>query len=313
MRLTEKQIAQIERMMSGGIQRGIPLSKLTTFRIGGPADIIAEPTNRAELASLVRFVNEEQIPALILGGGSNILFHDEGFRGVIVRAHKLNRIEFLSNGSETVHASVEAGVSLQKLIAESCKLNLTGLETLWGIPGSIGGSVAVNAGAGEIAIGSLIESLTVLDSLGKETVLTKSELTYSYRKMDLPGDSVALHAILALTKGDSGLIMRLLEETKSRRKLTQPIGRFSAGCVFKNPSPDRPAGAVIDKLGFKGLITGGAQVSQTHANFIVNLGSATAADVLNLISVIRRKALAEEGVTLELEIRVVGEDGGYGS
>jgi UDP-N-acetylmuramate dehydrogenase len=313
LRLSEKQIARIERMLRGGIQRGVPLSKHTTFKIGGPADIVAEPSDRAALASLFRFVNEEQIPTLVLGGGSNILFSDQGFRGVVIRTYKLNRIEFVGAGSGTVRASAEAGVSLQKLINEACKRNLTGLETLWGIPGSVGGSVAVNAGAGEVSMGSLIKNITLLGHRGEEVVINARYLKYGYRRMDLPDRAVLVHANLSLKKGDPDQITSQLEETKSRRKLTQPEGVFSAGCVFKNPSPDNPAGAIIDRLGFKGKTQGGAGVSEVHANFIVNLGNATAADVLSLIEAIRAKALAEENVELELEIRVVREDAGYGS
>jgi UDP-N-acetylmuramate dehydrogenase len=313
LRLSNKQIAQIGRLLDGRIQRGFPLSKLTTFKIGGPADIVAEPSDRAALASLVRFVNAEQIPTLALGGGSNLLFSDEGFRGVIIRVHRLNKIEFIGAGSGTVRASVEAGVALQKLINEACKLRLTGLETLWGIPGSVGGSVAVNAGAGEVSMGNHIKNITLLGSRGEEIVINERYLKYGYRRMDLPDRAVLVHANFSLKKGDPDQITSRLEETKTRRKLTQPVGVFSAGCVFKNPSPDNPAGAIIDRLGFKGKTHGGAGISEAHANFIVNLGTATAADVLTLIENIRARALAEEGVALELEIRVAREDGGYGS
>jgi UDP-N-acetylmuramate dehydrogenase len=305
--LTQHQIRDIHELMQGPILTGVPLSRFTSFRIGGPADLVAEPRDVQELGALLRYVREERIPRVILGAGTNVLFHDSGFRGVVVRTASLSGFELRENSSDHALITVAAGVLLPVVVSKACSLGWTGLEPLWGIPGQFGGAVVTNAGARDACIGLFLERLTLLTDAGEEAVLERDQLEYSYRFMNIPQESAIAEGVLRLQKGDRQSIDRDLEEARLRRRL-QPSDKPSAGCVFKNPSPGNPAGAIIDRLGFKGLTAGGAQVSEMHANFIINRGQASAEDVLELIRRIRDRVNSAENIDLELEIRVIGEE-----
>jgi UDP-N-acetylmuramate dehydrogenase len=307
MRLTPSQIQEIRALVSGAVRLNVPLSRLTSFRIGGPADGVAEPQSVAELAALVRFLHDNAIPHLMLGSGTNVLFHDAGFRGLIVRTNGLKIWKISSDGSEYAEVQVAAGVSLPLVVGRSCTLGWTGLEPLWGIPGSFGGAVVTNAGAGGASISDFLVSVKVVSAAGEEISLNKGELRAGYRSMGIPEDAAVAEGALRLHRGIPSEVECRLGQAKARRIATQPLAQPSAGCVFKNPSPERPAGAIIDRLGLKGTTSGGAMVSEAHANFIINRGNASAADVLHLIDLIRSKVKAEEHIDLELEIRLVGE------
>jgi UDP-N-acetylmuramate dehydrogenase len=305
--LTTRQIQDIQDLLRARSLAGVPLSRFTSFKIGGPADLVAEPRDVPELASLVRYLQSERIPHIVLGAGTNVLFHDAGFRGVVVRTASISGFEIRENGSDHAIITVAAGVPLSTVVAKACALGWTGLESLWGIPGQFGGAVVTNAGAEDACIGLFLERLRLLTAAGEEVVLGRDQLEYSYRFMKIPQKSVVVEGTLRLQRGDRQSIDGDLMEARLRRRL-QPSDKPSAGCVFKNPSPENPAGAIIDKLGFKGMTLGGAQVSEMHANFIINRGQATAADVLALIRRIRDRVKAEENIDLELEICVIGEE-----
>jgi len=202
---------------------------------------------------------------------------------------------------------VAAGVSLPLVVGKLSGLGWTGLEPLWGIPGSFGGAVITNAGAGGASTADFLVSVKLIDADGKEFALAKADLRYSYRSAEIPAGAVVAAGVIRLHRGDPKQIDARLVQARSLRRNTQPAAQPSAGCVFKNPAAESPAGAMIDRLGLKGASVGGAMVSEIHANFIVNRGNASAADVLRLIDLIRSRAKAEEGVDLELEIRVLGE------
>lgn len=308
MTVTDGQIMKIQDIVQGRVLRQAPLSQFTSFRIGGPADAIAEPGGLQELKDLITYLREEKIPRIVLGAGTNVLFHDRGFRGAVVRTNQLKRMDFLSDGLKTVRITVSAGMPLPQLVKRTCDLGWTGLENLWGIPGSFGGAVVTNAGAGGASMADHMITIKFLSETAEETSLEKKDFQFGYRFMRLPRKSVVVVGILELMRGDEETIAEAISAARARRQQSQPSGKPSAGCVFKNPTPDKPAGAIIDRLGFKGKTVGDAQVSEVHANYIVNLGAARAGDVLELMEMIRTRVREAEGLELEPEIHVVGEE-----
>lgn len=308
MRLPSGIIDEMRRIMRGRIDVDVPLSRLTSFKIGGPADVTAEPVDSEDLACLLRYVRERGISRILLGAGTNVLFHDEGFRGIVIGMTGIKGFEIRENDSGNALITVGAGTPLPSVINRACAGGWTGLESLWGIPGSFGGAIVTNAGSGGACIADFLETVRLLTPTGEEHLVGKPAIGYGYRRVDLPGGTAVVEGSLTVPKGSAEIIEKNLERARTRRRASQPHNRFSAGCVFKNPSPDRPAGAIIDRLGFKGLAVGGAEVSPIHANFIVNNGNGTFSDVSALIERIRESVRKHENVDLELEIRIVGEE-----
>jgi UDP-N-acetylmuramate dehydrogenase len=309
--LTGRQIDEIRNLIQGQIMTDVALSRFTSFKIGGPADLLAEPKNYAELRELLLYLDQERINRVVLGAGTNVLFHDKGFRGVVIRTTALDSLGIHENGSDFCRVTLAAGVLLPRAVSRACRQGLEGLESLWGIPGSFGGAVVTNAGSGDICVGELLESVKLVTRSGEELVISGRDLTYGYRSMSLPQGSTVVEGVLRLRRADPESISAELERSRARRRGKQPVDQPSAGCVFKNPAPDTPAGAIIDRLGFKGVCVGGAEVSPVHANFIINRGHATAADVLKLIERIRNEALERAHANLELEICVIGEEAAH--
>jgi UDP-N-acetylmuramate dehydrogenase len=305
--LTKSHIKEIREILQGYALANFPLHWLTSFRIGGPADLVAVPENAEQLADLVNYLRDRKIPRLFLGAGTNVLFHDAGFRGVVVRMTGLRKWDFRTNSSGQGRITVAAGAALQRVIVKARKLAWTGMEALWGIPGSFGGAIVTNAGAGGVCLGELLCKVDLLTQTGEQISLEKEEIRHSYRTLELPRGAVVLGGTLKLNREDPASIEEKLTKAKSQRRTTQPKGVHSAGCAFKNPSPDNPAGAIIDRLGFKGATVGGAQVSKRHANFIINRGGAKASDVMALVEKIRERVWQEERIELEMEICVIGE------
>lgn len=308
MSLTSRQIDEIRRLTRGRVQVDLPLSGLTSFKVGGPADLVVEPEDVKELAALLGYLHQRGIPRFVLGAGTNVLFRDAGFRGVVVRTGGLRRLEIYPNGSDHGRIVADAGVPFPVVVGKACSGNWTGLEPLWGIPGSFGGAIVTNAGSGGTSTGDFLVELRLLDEDGTEICLQRSDLVFGYRHMQLPLGAMVVQGTLRLHKGDGETIEANLEKSRSQRRSSQPWSQPSAGCVFKNPSPENPAGAIIDRMGFKGMTIGGAAVSEVHANFIINRGNATASDILELIDTIRGRVKQEEQIELELEIRVEGEE-----
>lgn len=307
MKLTPYRIDEIREIVSGRVLNDAPMSRFTSFGIGGIADLVAEPDNPDELTRLLRRLREKGIPRVILGAGTNVIFSDAGFRGVVVRTGSLKAFDVREDGCDAALVSAAAGLPLQALVNRVCRLGWTGLEPLWGIPGSVGGAVVTNAGSGGVCLAEFLEEVKLVTERGEHITASKADLEYGYRSMKLPPESVVVEATLRLSRGLPERIEEGLEKAKALRLSTQPYGQPSAGCVFKNPSTENPAGAIIDRLGFKGVTVGGAQVSPVHANFIVNLGGASASDVMNLIEMIRSRVKEMEQIDLELEIQVIGE------
>lgn len=262
-----------------------PLKKHNSFHIGGNADHFCKPNNLNEIKEAIAFAAQKKVPIAFLGCGTNLLVLDRGFRGLVIKlAPGLSWMRM--EGSK---AWVGAGTSLPRLIKTLGQKGYGGLEFLAGIPGSIGGAVVMNAGAWKKDLGALVEKVKVIDLKGNEKELNKKQLGFSYRHSKLQkGHWIVIEVLLKLKKSKPKLIAQKTSEILSVRKLHQPLGIPSCGCIFKNPKDDF-AGRLIERSGLKGLRVGDAQVSSKHANFIVNLGDAKAKDVLKLMTIIQKK------------------------
>lgn len=279
-----------------------PLSKHCTWRIGGPADILVYPKTIQELQYIISFSHENQIDLHFLGKGSNLLISDLGLRGVTVKLSKyFDRYQVEGN---TV--KVDAGYSLIKLATLISKEGLSGLEFSGGIPGSIGGAIRMNAGAHGSDMSKIVTSVRAMTETGKIIELSNEELQFSYRHSLLNEKPwIVLDATLQLAQGDRILISSKMKELKEHRLQTQPLKMRCCGSVFKNPLPEY-AGHLIEQCGLKGKKIGDAQISPMHANFIVNLGNATAKDVLSLIHFAQNAVEKEFNISLTPEVKFVG-------
>lgn len=282
--------------------RGEPMAAHTTFRVGGPADWMFFPADEGQVAAALDAAREAGVPALVMGNGSNLIVRDGGFRGLaIVLGERMSAVRV---DGQTV--SAQAGAPLARVAAAAQAAGLTGLEFASGIPGTLGGGCAMNAGAygGQLS-DALVDARVLLG--GAVRTLTREEMQMGYRTTrPLREGGVVLAARFALERGDGEAILARMRELNARRREKQPLSYPSAGSVFKRPE-GHFAGALIERAGLKGASVGGAQVSPKHAGFIVNTGGATAADVLELIAQVQREVLRAFGVRLETEVRVVGE------
>jgi UDP-N-acetylmuramate dehydrogenase len=279
-----------------------PLSFHTSLRIGGSADIFVIPQDVDDIRHALRFAEREQLPVEVIGGGNHLLVRDRGLRGVMLKLEGcLGRAEF--HGEEAVAG---AGVSLSALIREAAALNLGGVECLVGIPATIGGALAMNAGTPDGSIGDFVSAVYFLLPDGSLGEFKPSGGAFSYRAFLAPPGSVLVGCRLQLVRRPFADIQRDIKQRLRVKKATQPLALASAGYVWKNP-PGETAARVIEKSGMKGKRINGAEVSAKHPNFIVNRGGATAADVLALMELTRERVRQHFGVTLEPDIRIVGE------
>lgn len=280
-----------------------PMSRHTSFRIGGPAKRMAFPQNGEQLVLLMGFAEECGAKTLVIGNGTNLLAADEGLdRLVIDVSAAMHNIQAGEHGAITA----EAGVSLARLADFACKQGLTGLEFAHGIPGTLGGAVCMNAGAYDGEMKKVIETVTVLFPSEGVRTMTEEEMDFGYRRSLLTGrpDGVVLRATVRLEVGDATVIRTKMQELMARRKASQPLEWPSAGSTFKRPA-GHFAGTLIDQCGLKGLTVGGAQVSEKHAGFVINKGGATCADVTALIAQVQERVFAQTGVRLEPEVKIV--------
>ena len=275
------------------------LRRRTTFRIGGPARELYLPENESELASLV----DKYPQALILGGGSNLLISDSGLEKVICMK-QLNGYTSEKTAGGKTEVTVLAGQNLTVFAHAMWRLSLSRLEFAFGIPGSVGGAVVMNAGAAGGEIKDSLVKIKVLRS-GEFVDMSAKEIDFSYRSSNLPESAVVLSATFSLVDGDADEIWKKMQVGFMGRKKNQPLELPSAGSVFKNP-PGQFAGKIIEELGLKGMSIGGAQVSAKHANFIVNTGNATAQEVYALMDKIKSAVLKKRGIHLEPEIKTAG-------
>ncbi len=281
-----------------------PMSHHTSFRIGGPADLLAQPQSEQELAALLARATANAVPVTLIGNGSNLLVRDKGIRGLVIKLGNMFS-SIAANGSSLTFGS---GVSLAMAARRAAELSLSGLEFAVGIPGSIGGAVYMNAGAYDGEMSKVVSSVRVMDADGQVQDLPAAALDFAYRHTALQGSGRIVTAVtVELAPGDRQAIADKMADFSSRRIAKQPLELPSAGSMFKRP-PGYFAGTLIDQTGLKGYTVGGAQVSSKHAGFVVNVGGATAADVLQLIADVQAKVLAAHGVQLEPEVLVLGEE-----
>lgn len=279
-----------------------PLAKRTTLRVGGPADLLAEPGSETDLAALLQFAREHSLPVFILGRGSNLLVRDGGVRGLVISLANPN---FSAVDLEGQHLRCGAGARLKAVAAEAKRAGLAGLEFMEGIPGTVGGALRMNAGAMGAWTFDVVCSVRFMDREGQARELPAREVPVEYRACPLFREHIAIGAVFQGRPDSREAIDQRMQTFSRKRWDTQPAAP-SAGCMFKNPA-EIPAGRLIQELGLKGTRVGGARVSDEHGNFIVNDGQATARDVLELAELIRERALTLRGIRLETEVEIIGE------
>ncbi len=279
-----------------------PLGFHTSLRIGGPADIFVVPQDVEDIRLALSFAEREQLPVEVIGGGNNLLVADRGYRGVVLKLEGcLGRAEF--HGEEAVAG---AGVSLSALIREAAALNLGGLECLVGIPATIGGAVAMNAGTPDGGIGDFVSAVYFLHPDGAMGEFKPGAGSFSYRVFAAPAGAVLIGARLQLHRRPHAEIQKEIKQRLKLKKTSQPLALASAGCIWKNP-PGAAAGRLVEKVGLKGKRLNGAEISAKHANFIVNRGGAMAADIKALMDMTRERVKHHFGLVLHPEICTLGE------
>lgn len=305
-RLEDKIIEEMQRIIGGDIRIDEPISSHTSFKIGGASRVWFEPRDEDNLKKVLAFAKKRRIPSFVIGNGSNILARDAGFNGILIHlgGDNFKKIKF---SGKTIR--VGAGFSLPKLVNLCCQKGLAGLESMVGIPGTVGGAIYMNAGGWTNPIfrniGETVEALKVISPEGKTRILKKNDLKFDYRCSNLE-NHIILEAGLELRDGNRDTIMSSASNFLKMKRDKQVLDTPSAGCVFKNP-PDFQftCGQMIEMLGLKGTRIGGAQISVKHANFIVNNGGATCKDVLDLAELVKNKVRENYNIELEFEVKVV--------
>ena len=286
-----------------GVKLEEAMSRHTSFKVGGNAQIFVEPKDEEALKRLLELINTEKINYYVIGNGSNMLVSDKGYKGIIISMLKFTFPSLIENESITI----SAGKTLKELTELACENSLSGLEFAYGIPGSVGGAVFMNAGAYDKEIKEVLDKVKVMDKEGKILSLNAGELDLSYRYSNIEEKGyIVLEAKFNLKKADKATIWEKMQELMARRIDKQPLNFPSAGSTFKRPE-GYFAGKLIDDAGLKGYSIGGAKVSDKHCGFIVNAGKASADEVYSLIAYVRLKVKEKFDVQLEPEIRVLGE------
>ena len=283
----------------GAVSFNAPLKEYTSFRIGGPADVLVQPADVEDVARLVRQTKAQKLPLFVVGG-TNLLIRDKGIKGVVVNLGTLRAIK--EEPGAVLYA--EGGVGMPTLIGYAIRHSLAGLEWAAGIPGTVAGCVVMNAGTRLGEMKDSVKAVRLVNRKGEIIDIPASQIPFAYRRATLP-DGIVVGVWMQLKTGVRATIEKVVKDYLHYRRDTQPLALPSAGCVFKNPPKDS-AGRVIDSAGLKGAQVGDAQVSDKHANFIVNQGQASAKDVLALIRKVRAAVVKQTGVKLELELKVVG-------
>lgn len=292
---------RLREVVHGTVRLSEPLARHTTYRVGGPAALFVVCDSIADITASLRILYEEDIEHTVLGKGSNILASDSGYGGAVITLGR----DFKRHSVEDGFIRSGAGVILAALVQDAFSRGLSGMEFAVGIPGTVGGALAMNAGSREDWIGTRVESVTLFDKNHGLTCVRGSEVSWGYRSTDLVGNGLMLECTLRVEDGDKERIQRTMDSSFRRRKATQPVGLPCAGSVFVNPSGDS-AGRLIEAAGLKGVRVGGACVSSVHANFIVNDSGASARDIWDLIQQVRDTVREVHGIELQSEIQLLG-------
>jgi UDP-N-acetylmuramate dehydrogenase len=293
---------RLQRLMPDKAVRDRPLAKYTTLRVGGPAAIFVTVDTLADARVLMETIDDYELPAFILGRGSNILVSDQGYRGLVFQLGR----DFTQLTVEGSNIRAGGGVTLSSLAQAAMRNQLSGLEFAVGIPGTVGAATALNAGAHGGEMSQVVRKVTLYSPRGELRAALPSDLAFGYRSCRLPKGSVILETAIGLKPSSAARVKAEMEANWRRRKSSQPLDRPNAGSMFKNPDGDF-AGRLIEAAGFKGHAVGGALVSDKHANFFVNTGEATAADFYRLMRRVAAAVKDEFGIELEPEIRLLGE------
>lgn len=316
-RLTETQKNWLTERFPNRVRFNAPLAALTSFQIGGPAEVLVTPASQDELVALVSGARDREMGYRILGGGTNLLVTDRGISGLVIRlARCLDTIVVAQEVLGMLQVSVGAGVPLKRFCRYCLSRGLRGMNFAIGIPGTVGGALSMNAGTGAGSMADVLSSITLLAGTGEIRVAERESLHAEYRRLSWQptGDeAVALYPTVILggefflDRGDVSALKAEASGIMKSRKRSQPLGFPSAGCIFKNPPEGTPAGRLIDMAGLKGRRQGGALISERHANYIINTGGATAADVLTLMRLIKETVWSRFQIQLEPEVKIVGD------
>ena len=297
----EKYYEELKQLDVGTVLKDEPLYKHTTYRVGGPAKLFIKVQNVDELIEVIKYCRKHRIQLFVIGRGSNLLFSDKSFEGIIISLEDMN--QYHVNGSEV---TAQCGVTMIKLAYDCAKIGLSGFEFMGGIPGNIGGGIFMNAGAYKSCLSEVVKSVKVLDERLKVVELSKDEMEFSYRHSIIQDHPkwIVLEATFELENKSVEEINETLDKRKERRMSTQPWNKPSAGSVFRNPEGSS-AWKYIDDAGLRGYEIGGAQVSPKHSNFIVNNGYASAKDIYDLIFYVQKTVQDQFGVLLKPEVRFI--------
>lgn len=295
---------ELEKIIkSDGIKYNEPMKNHTSFKVGGPVDILLLPKTSKQISEAIKLCNSYGMNFYIMGNGSNLIVRDGGYRGVIIKLTSIDKV--ITDGE---YLKAEAGASLSTAAKVALEFSLTGFEFASGIPGTVGGAVTMNAGAYGPEIKDVIEYAILMDIEGNQFKLNKEELELSYRSSIVQKNNyIVLEAVFKLEKGIYDVIKSRMEELNRRRAEKQPLDYPSAGSTFKRPI-GYFAGKLIEDAGLKGMRNGGASISEKHAGFVINGDNATASDVLGLISKVQKIIKEKNDVTLEPEVRIIGEE-----
>ena len=297
---------QLIGLLGERLRFAVPLTRYTSFRVGGPAEVFAEPDTLTELETLVALLHQESVPYFLLGGGTNILISDKGIRGVVIKLGEGFNYSRWEEERDTAQVGVGAGRSLGRFVREAVGKGYGGVEFAEGIPGSAGGGLLMNAGAFGGELSRVVEAISGVCADGTPIRLPGDRLGFAYRRTALSPGLIVAEIEFRLQRVRQEVLLAAMLEAQRKRQQTQPHGYPNAGSIFKNP-PGVYAGRLIETAGLKGLTRGGAQVSERHANFIVNTGTARAAEVRQLMGQIQQAVWEKNQVWLEPEVRLVGE------
>ncbi len=311
-------LAHIEALLpryQGVIRREEPMARHTAFKVGGACDLYLAPESLDDLCMAVATLSREGIPLIVVGGGSNLLVKDGGIEGAVITLAGLDTTLDEEVAGETVFLTVPAGIKTQRLGRFAAQKGYAGLNFTTGIPGTLGGALAMNAGTTPVAFEGILDALTVVDRSGEIHTVSRHALTLSYRHLTIGGKDrhdeafpIIVSARLRLTRGTREALMTERKRLLKKRTQSQPVHLPSAGCFFKNPPQGPSAGKLIDDLGLKGETHGRAQVSPLHANYLVNTGGATAADIIALATRVKERVKRRHGIQLDEEVTLVGKE-----
>jgi UDP-N-acetylmuramate dehydrogenase len=296
---------EIKNIFDGEVMFDEPMSQHTSLKIGGPVEVMVFPEDPLSLKKVVVAAVRESIPYFVFGGGTNLLVEDGGISGIAISLKKFRSIEFMKETDDSkavLYAG--SGVPLAMLVNFAAKNGLSGIEALAGIPGYIGGAVSMNAGSFGVEIKDVIASVAIMDKRGEIAIMNRDKINFSYRDSDFPEGSVVLSANVVLKKKSPVEVEKRTKNYLERKKNSQPLGEFSAGCVFKNPAGEA-AGKLIDDAGCKGMREGAVEVSRIHANYFINSGNATCRDFIVLMDRVKAKVKEFSGVELKSEVKII--------